>query len=198
MLDSVRSLICNGREERHLEFKRSMNWSSPATKSKIVKSALAMANLRDGGTIILGVDRNPDDSYAAIGMTQEDQDSFRQDDVSVEVNNYADPFIEVAISKQELDNKRFVVITVSEFSELPIVCKRDGADRIRKGAICIRPRQKFETAEIPSQVEMRELLDLATEKKIRAFQAQLQRLGTQLAPPNDYDSQAFNDQLGGL
>ena len=56
------SLIGNGREERHVEFKRTMNWSDSSTKSKVVKTAMAMANLRDGGSIVFGIERQADDS----------------------------------------------------------------------------------------------------------------------------------------
>ena len=57
MPDLVDSLISNGREERHVEFKRTMNWSDAGTKSKVVKSSIAMANLRDGGFIVFGIER---------------------------------------------------------------------------------------------------------------------------------------------
>jgi predicted HTH transcriptional regulator len=198
MRDTFASLIVNGREERNLEFKRTMNWSDVATKAKVAKSSMAMANLRDGGTIVFGIERQADDSYIPVGMKQDDYDSFRQDDVSVEVNNYADPFIELDVHKEALDGKYFVLIQVREFVDLPIICKRDGADRLRSGAIYIRPRRKHETTELPSQIEMREILDLAVEKKIRSLYSQIDRVGAQLVFPEDRDAKAFADQLGGL
>ena len=45
------------REERNLEFKCSMSWADASTKAKLTKSVLAMANLRDGGHVVLGVER---------------------------------------------------------------------------------------------------------------------------------------------
>jgi predicted HTH transcriptional regulator len=198
MPETFASLIRNGREERNIEFKQTMHWSDAATKVKVVKSSIAMANLRDGGTIVFGLERQADDSYVEAGMKQDDYDSFKQDDVSVEVNNYADPFVELSVQKVELDGKRFVIIQVREFLDLPIICKRDGVDRLRSGAIYIRPRRRHETAELPSQIELREILDLAVEKKVRSLYSQIERVGAQLVFPEDRDAKAFAEQLGGL
>jgi predicted HTH transcriptional regulator len=198
MPDLLDSLISNGREERHVEFKRTMNWSDVGTKSKVVKSSMAMANLRDGGFIAFGIERQSDDSYLAVGMKPEDYDSFKQDDVTMEVSNYADPFVELTVQKVERENKLFVIVQIREFLDLPILCKRDGAERLRNGAIYVRPRRKCETAELPSHADLREILDLAVEKKIRSFYSQIERAGARLAIPDDRDTKAFDEQLGGL
>jgi hypothetical protein len=198
MSDLVDSLISNGREERHVEFKRTMNWSDVGTKSKVVKSSMAMANLRDGGFIVFGIERQTDDSYIPVGMRPEDYNSFKQDEVSMEVNNYADPFVELTVQKVDRDNKLFAIIQIRKFLDMPIVCKRDGAERLRNGAIYVRPRRKCETAELPSQVDLREVLELAVEKKIRSFYSQIERVGARLAIPEDRDARAFAEQLGEL
>ena len=46
-------LIRLGREERFLEYKGSAPWCH--IKTKIIRTAMAMANCRDGGTVIIGV-----------------------------------------------------------------------------------------------------------------------------------------------
>jgi hypothetical protein len=195
MQDPLVSLITSGRERRNLEYKQTMSWADPATKAKIVKSALAMANLRDGGAIVIGVERQKDDSYLTVGMQQGDYDSFNHDHVSVEVNNFADPFVQLSVEKRELDGRRFAIIVVSEFEELPVVCKRDGLERLRVGAIYCRPRRKHETVEVPSQTDMREMLDLAAEKKVRSLHGQIERIGARLSFPPASDTVAFNEQL---
>jgi hypothetical protein len=198
MVDTLASLINNGREERNLEFKRTMNWSDAATKAKVVKSSIAMANLRDGGTIVFGLERQADDSYIQTGMNQADYDSFKQDDVSVEVNNYADPFVELDVLKEGLGGKLFVLLRIREFADLPIICKRDGAERLRSGAVYVRPRRKCESIELPSQAEMREILDLAAEKRVRSLYSQIDRIGARLVFPEDPESEAFNAQIEGF
>lgn len=195
MDDPLISFIENGREERNLEYKQTMNWADPLTKAKIVKSALAMANLRDGGRIVIGVARQKDDSYVMAGMQDSDYESFIEDHVAVEANNFADPFVHLTVVKKMLDGNRYVIIQVSEFEDLPIVCKRDGAERLRVGAIYCRPRRKIETVEIPSQVELREILDLAVEKKVRSLHLQIDRIGAQLIFPPNRDSVLYDEQL---
>lgn len=160
MTEEFASLIRHGREERHLEYKQSMNRADSATKTKIVKSSMAMANLCDGGLIVFGMARQPDDAYVAEGMSEADFHSFKQDDVSAEVNKYADPFVELSVIKDELDGKRFVQIQVREFAESPVVCKKDGSD-FRVGVIYVRSRRTIETTELRAQQDMRELLEAA-------------------------------------
>jgi predicted HTH transcriptional regulator len=43
-------------ETRNIELKTSMSWSDQGTKLKIVKSILAMSNIRSGGMVIIGID----------------------------------------------------------------------------------------------------------------------------------------------
>ena len=68
--EHITQWIIHGREERNLEYKSSLDWADAATKAKIVKSAIAMANLRDGGWIVIGVDRIVDDRGG--GMIREE------------------------------------------------------------------------------------------------------------------------------
>ena len=197
MHGDLATLVSNGREERSLEYKRSMNWAEPSTKAKIVKSTLAMANLRDGGTIVFGIEER-NDTFLPAGMSPDDYHSFNQDDVSVEVNNFADPFVELVVVKEDVAGKLFVGIRVREFQELPVICRRDGVERLRVGALYVRPRRKHETVEVPSQIEMREILELALEKKVRLLYHQVERMGAALIFPRDRDVEAFDRQLGEL
>ncbi|MGB2696865.1 MAG: RNA-binding domain-containing protein, partial [Candidatus Zixiibacteriota bacterium] len=55
-------LVKSGREERNLEYKASKDWKDHTTKAKITKTILGMANIRDGGVIVLGVEEIKDQS----------------------------------------------------------------------------------------------------------------------------------------
>jgi len=99
----------------------------------------------------------------------------------------------------------YIVIQIYEFDEIPIVCKRnrcDGNDRpiFREGEVYIRPVGKPESRIIQNAEEMRELLDLATEKKTRKFMEQCNRSGIpifgQAASVSDQDR--FDEELGEL
>lgn len=87
-------LILHGREERNLEYKESLNWDSTETRAKVTKACLALANLPDGGALVLG-EKKDGEQYVPEGMAAADRDSFTQDDVSAHVNEYASPFVEL-------------------------------------------------------------------------------------------------------
>ena len=162
------ALILHEREERNLEYKSSLPWGDANTKAKITKAAMGMANIPDGGALVLGVqvDGTPK------GMAQGDFESFDQDLVQEFVNEYADPYVELSITGDHLEEYGdFVVIQVRQFVELPVVCKKAGAENLRRGAIYTRSRRKHETAEVGSQTEMREILDRALDGQIGRLRA---------------------------
>ncbi len=96
-----------------------------------------------------------------------------------------------------------MVLYIAEFDDIPILCKKDYPDVLRKGACYVRPRRKPETTEIPTQEDMRDLLELAAEKRLRKHLEQTKRAGGLTVPfqterivpssPAQYDR-----QLGGL
>lgn len=191
-------LIEHGREERNLEYKSSMDWKSPFTKAKVAKSTMAMANISGGGAIIFGVPEGPA-GFEAVGMDEGDFESFAQDDVMAHVNEYADPYVELTLSPVEQeDGKKFIVIQVREFEELPIVCKKEGEEHLRRGAIFTRSRRKYETAEIGSQTEMREILRLAVDKEILSLRQRGILLSHTEIQSEEKDRISFEEQLAGL
>lgn len=191
------ALVLHGREERNLEYKRRLSWNDTKVRPRITKSILSMCNIRDGGTIVVGVEQRGE-AFQPTGMVRKDLESFTQDGVSSHVNEFADPFVEVTISRVSNGRSNFIVIQVQEFAELPVVCKRDGPAGLRRGAIYTRTRRMNESAEVPSQAEMREILDLAVEKGIRVFQSRLGRAGLEVAEPVSVDREKFEAELKGL
>ena len=189
--------ITKGKEERNIEYKGSIKWTDPNVKAKITKTILAMSNLKDGGTIVIGVEQNGE-IFSPIGLDNKSLQTFKQDDVSAHVNEYADPFVEIKLSQIEYLEMNFVVIQINEFLELPVICKRVGLENLRRGAIYTRPRRKIETVEIPGQVEMRELLENATEKFIKKFKRQLLISEQVIVEPEIEAKKKFDDELKGL
>ena len=144
LVDIILRGILYGREERHIEYKDSMSWSwknKDARMINVVKCILGMANLPDGGYIVFGV-KQQDNDFIPNGMDPEHFMSFNQDKVDDVVKNYAEPFVEVKVTKVSRDvvnNKAiseginefpddggdFIVIEVGEFKELPVICKNN-------------------------------------------------------------------------
>ena len=100
-------LIIHGSEERNIEYKGTMSWDDNDTRIKVVKAAMAMANIRDGGDIIFGVEQidQDKDKFEPKGMDINHADTFSQDIVSEFVNEYADPFVELKVKKYPMKTK---------------------------------------------------------------------------------------------
>ena len=196
--ENLIDLILHGSEERNLEYKSSMPWDDNTTKLKVTKTAMSMANIKDGGILIFGVDEVDSGQFKPIGMKKNDAESFNQDDVMDYINGYADPYVDLKVEKIEYDGKLFVIIQIKEFDELPVVCTKSGQD-LNKGNVYTRSRRKYESVPVSSQTEMREILEMAVDKRIRKLRKQLFQWGfIKQKTIEDIDSEKFKDQLGDL
>jgi len=177
-------------EDRRREFKCSAPWED--LKWKVARAALAMANIRDGGLVIVGV-QDDGAGCVATGMTEDHLRTFDDDEIKSFINRHADPYVNCSIHRTIVDGKRFLVIEVSEFDDLPVVCKRSANDAknraiLQNGGIYTRSYQKPESCLVQSQTEMRELVDIAVERGIRRFLSLVDRSNLSVHPnPSDMD-----------
>ena len=193
-MPGLEEFVRHPNEERNLEFKGAVSWNNAEHKGKIVRAAMAMSNIQNGGVIVVGVDENARPP-ALLGLPDVEQARFSQDNVSVEVNRYASPPVELTVRHVEIDSSRFVVIQIREFAELPVVCRKAGPGGLREGAMYTRPKSKNESVEVGSETEMREILDLMLEKGLRRFRRLAVASGlTQAAD----DERAFEEERDGL
>ncbi len=153
-----------GSESRKLEYKECLPWK--ALRLKITKAALAMANLEDGGRIMVGVKEVGDAKKPTpVGLSEEDTNTYDKDTVTEFLNEYADPYIDADVDVFPYGAKHFVVISVSEFADVPVICKK-GSKGITRGQMYVRPRRKAESVPVPTAAEFREVLDRAIDKGI--------------------------------
>ncbi len=196
----IEDLIEYPSEERYLEFKGPVSWNGDI-KVKITKSIMAMANLKDGGWIVVGKEEQPDRTFKLVGMSQQEFDSFDPDCVKAFVYGYAEPPVNFVVIKKEVNGKKFVLIKVAEFTELPVICKKSCGEIIHSGKIYVRSKGKPESIPVPSDAEMREIIEIAVDKGITGFVERLQRTGI-WAPKAQVeqigDEEKFNRQLEGL
>ncbi len=194
-IEELVALIDLGREDRSLEYKESRPWSD--LKDKIAKTALGMANVRDGGTIIIGVSQRSG-SLVPKGMSQGDIDTYDVDDVQAYVNRFADPYVRLEMYTVPYDGQEFIAIVVHEFDEVPVVCRRNGVG-LRQGSVYTRSYRIPETCEVPSQTEMREIIDMATDKGVRRFLERSRRAGLSTGETvQRTDAEKFDEELEGL
>jgi predicted HTH transcriptional regulator len=193
--EQLAELIAFGHETRGVEFKRPGPRSDKQLFAKVARAVLGMANLRDGGLVVVGVE-DKGDSLDPVGISAQDLPTWTHDDVCGALAPYADPCVVLHVAPVCLDNRHFVVIRVDEFQDLPVLCGKEYQGVLREGACYVRRRGKIETSEIPTQTEMRELLDLAVEKGVRRFVQQAHRAGVPVSgATQETDAQKFEDQL---
>lgn len=204
-------------EQRGVEFKGPGPRSNKHLLALIARAAMGMANRRDGGLVVIGVDDTPG-GLVPVGLSDVELATWNHDDVAAGVNAYADPAVVFDTEVRRHDGKAYVVLRVHAFEDVPVLCKKEhrkdpppgarppGAPVefvLKKGACYVRTRAKPETSEIPTQTEMRELLEFAAERRLRSFLAQAHAAGltvAQLAAGTDdgaYDAEAEREGDGG-
>ena len=177
----IAGLIQHGREAWWLEYKQSAPWDE--LRLKIVKAALAFANTRGGGYIVIGMRRLARDQYEGEGMSDEHLMTYDLDTVHAGVNRYAEPAVPLDCAAHEHDGKRFYVVAASEFEDVPVICTRSADGELQRAAIYTRARRIISSAPIDNQTDMRNLLDLATEKALERRVEHLRSIG--LLPKED-------------
>ena len=196
----IEEVIKYPNEERYLEFKGPVSWNGEI-KVKITKSIMALANLRDGGWIVIGKEEQSDRSFRLIGLSQQESDTYDSDEIKAFVYARAEPPVSFDVVKTDFEKKRFVLIKVSEFAEVPIICKKSDGNILHCGQVYVRSKGKPESIPIPSDAEMREIIEIAVDKGVRNFVKRLQRTGIwaprEQAQTAD-DEAAYRNQRAGI
>jgi hypothetical protein len=198
-------LLAPGHETRGVEYKPPGRRTDKLLFAKITRAALGMANRRDGGTIVIGIDCG-NNVPEPVGLTKDDLLTWAYDDVAAGFSSYADPSISFELERFSYNSVELIIMSIHEFEEIPVLCKKDYNNKaeviLRKGACYVRSRHKPETSEVPTQEDMRDLLDLATDKGVRRFMSRANRAGVLhfgLAQPSSpSDEELFRKELGDL
>lgn len=184
-VEEIEALLEGAEETDRLEFKGAMSWN----KNQLVKDILAMANVQDGGRIVIGV---TDGTFTREGVSEDQANSFKIDDMRDQVAPYADPKVVFKMrSALDRNNLRYIVIDIEPFESLPVICKRDGAD-VHAGTVYFRSQaQKPQSARVSNATDMREIIDRATVGTMRRQKT----LGYTVTVAPEYD---YEQELGGL
>ena len=198
-MDELATIVEEARETRGVELKASLHWADSATKAKVVRTALALSNHRDGGWLLFGFDENDDGSHTFSGVQSAHSASFDPDRVVSTINRYAAPHVRAEVIRREVAGKPLVAIAVRQFHDAPTICGRDmeidGRRVLRSGRIYCRSRRMPETTEVASPDDLREILDLAVETALARYAA-LRRVEGDASGPSD--AQKFAAQAEGL
>jgi len=200
--DQFAAMLSLGREQNGVEFKGAGPRTDKNLLVKVIRASLGMSNRRDGGWVVVGVNEG-ESGIDPAGLSDNDLLTWSYDAFGDNVAVYADPGISFDLQTIVFNDKKFLAIRVTEFEEAPTICKKDynaeGKIILREGALYVRGRRKPETTEVRSLNDMRDLLELATEKALRRFISRASAVGLSTIEADDVaDENSFNEQLGDL
>lgn len=169
----LEAILEGGSETQRIEFKGPCQWNCQT----FIKDILAMANLIDGGLIIVGVEENKEFNssenkrFQRKGLTPKQINTLNEDIMRDQVSNYTDPFVDFKVFRiKDTHDLEYVVIKVFPFEEIPVICKKDGND-VKKGVIyCRSKKRRPESAPVSDSYEMREIIKIATLRMMRKKQ----------------------------
>lgn len=199
--EELEELLQGAQESDSLEFKGTMGWDL-----SLVKDILAMANVQDGGRIVIGIQ---DETLVRQGVSQGQLDSFNLDIMMDRVGVFADPHVTFSIDKiADATGLHFVVITVAPFERTPVICAKDGGSQneLQRGSVYYRSKTgRPKSARVGNANDMRDIIERAAIQTMRHFQ----HLGLEAksieaaAPPGPPALAAkmaefFDEELGGI
>jgi hypothetical protein len=179
--EEIEAVLQGGHELRGVEVKGPGTATDGPLFAKVMRACISMGNHSDGGHVLVGLD---DTNLQGMlpGLEPSAVAAWLDfDTISARMAEYADPPLRFRVDTRKLATGAVVaVFEVSEFADLPHVCVKDYSGVLRRGALYVRTRKMPQTAEIASADEMRELLDLATVKRLRAYVTIAERAAVQL------------------
>jgi predicted HTH transcriptional regulator len=194
---AFRQILALGHEQTGVEFKSPGPKTDKHLFAKVARATLSMANSRNGGMVIVGVGEEDDGKPIPLGLEPDDLKTWTFDDVSDSIAVYADPSVVFEIEEFLFEDRIFVILHIDKFEDIPVICKKSYPGVLRDGACYVRPRRKPESSEIPSQADMRDLLDLALEIRLRRYLRLSANAGIVIRPQSKEDEvELFVDQLG--
>jgi predicted HTH transcriptional regulator len=186
--DELEEYLEAGRETPSFEVKAAMDWSHAA----LAKDILALANVADGGVIVVGV---KDGSFARQGVTPEIKATYKIDEMRDQVALYADPHVDISVSfPKDKDGREYVAIEVAPFRDVPVICSKDSADT-RAGVVYYRnTNRRVESAAVSNSYDMRDIITVATLRTRDRFKS----LGVSIEAQSDTLKTQLDEELGEL
>lgn len=163
----LEELLECGRETQSLDFKGPCKWDV----KKFAKDILAMANVIDGGYLIVGIEERKDGHYRRTGLSEEQLDTFKLDIIKDQMAAYADPHLDITFHRlKDLNNLSYAIIQVHPFEEIPVICNKDSNDT-KKATLYYRNRsRRIESAPVSNSYDLREIIERAAIKRMQKIQ----------------------------
>ncbi len=169
-------------EQPWLDFKESQPWLE--LRWRLIKTIMGMANLRDGGLVLIGVAER-ENTWELTGIQQDHLNSFDVDCIIDQLGKYASPQVVVDIVVHDHDDaKCYLAFHVHQFNDVPVVCRNNSPDdvklkdRLSAGDIYVRPTSGTpRTEKVTDAARLHDLLELAAEFRARKMLEVGRRIG---------------------
>lgn len=178
-------LIEGAAETPHLDFKKSCMWSL-----SYARDIMAMSNLQDGGHVVIGIGEGQ--PLVREGLDPRTDASYDIERMRDQMSAFSDPHVQFEVfHPKDDDGKQYVVIRVHEFREIPVICRKDGADTKAATIYYRNSNRRVESAAISNYHDLRTLLDLAAAKLMGKYR----NLGFEV---DDSLREKLDEELSGL
>ncbi len=169
-------------EQPWLDFKESQPW--PVLRWRLLKTIMGMANLRDGGLILVGI-AEKGTSWELTGIEPDHLGSYDYDDIADQLGKYASPQVVLDIVVHDHDDgNRYLAFHIHQFKDSPVICRNNSSeevkqkDRFTAGDIYVRPTSgKPRTEKVTDAARLNDLLELAAEFRARKMLEIGKRIG---------------------
>ena len=163
--EELEAKLEGGTETPTLDIKAACDWNAES----MAKDILAMANVQDGGYIIIGVE---DGTFARQGITPEQRATYDIDIMRDQIAPFADPRAVFTVDfPRDTNGLEYAVIRVEPFDELPVICARESASTHRGFIYYRNSNARVQSAPVSNAYDMRDIITNATAKMMRRLAA---------------------------
>lgn len=155
-------LLEGGTETQRIEFKSSCPWKD----TMFAKDLLALSNVRGAGYIIIGI-KQVDEKFEREGISKEDLETYNLETMQDQIGGFADPGVDFELYNIDKDEKKYLMIIVKEFQDIPIICKKDSSDTNKAVIYYRNTDRRPESAPVSNSYDMRDIIELAVVKMMK-------------------------------